>query len=65
MQRNTRFLALDVGEVWIGVAHNAPQSTLVFPVGTWKKPLFRDELTTYLKHHLIEKIIIGLKFVLR
>jgi RNase H-fold protein (predicted Holliday junction resolvase) len=64
MQRNSRFIALDVGEAWIGVAHNAPQSTLVFPVGTWKKSLFRKELATYLKQHLIEKIIIGLPITL-
>jgi putative Holliday junction resolvase len=59
-----RILALDIGDVWIGVAHTDPTKTIILPFATWKKIELITKINKYLSENTIEEIIIGLPITL-
>ena len=65
MEKPKRLLALDWGDVWIGVAHTDLSKTIVTPYATWKKKEYRQKLTEYLKKHSVEIILCGVPYTMK
>jgi len=59
-----RLLSLDIGDVWVGVAHTDPTKTIISPFTTWKKVELKDRIREYLIENSVEEIVLGLPITL-
>jgi len=57
--KNGRILALDPGDVWVGVAHTDILQQFSFPYATWKRDSFFEEFTRYFSINKVSEIVVG------
>ncbi len=59
-----RIIALDLGDVWVGVAQTDLSQTLTKPCAVWKANELARSLREYVQKNPIDEVVIGIPFTL-